>query len=190
MKKFLELDGEDEIVDVLSQLGTLQIPSSLVDKDLPKELNPLEKFLCLVYKAMGVFNLPKLRWELFRTRNMEGENLPPTRGALLLRIMRANYACARDKSYVERNPQLPSIESSGWKLEDSRYRPILCVELPAPKAVLELTKCGCKTGCKRRNCNCFKNGLPCTPLCKCYHDNCENPMQGKERSSSEIQEED
>ena len=100
MKKFLELDGEDEIVDVLSQLGTLQIPSSLVDKDLPKELKPLEKFLCLVYKAMGVFNLPKLRWELFRTRNMEGENLPPTRGALLPHIMRANYACARDKSYV------------------------------------------------------------------------------------------
>ena len=153
VKKFLELDEDDEIVNVLSRLGTLSIPSRLVDGDLPNELKPPERFVCMVYKDMGVYELRKLRWELFRTRNMEGENLPPTRGALLPHIMRVNYVCARDKSYVQRNLRLTSIESSCWKLEESRYMPILCAELPAPKAVLELRKCACKTGCKKGNCS-------------------------------------
>ena len=189
MKKFLEVDEEHEIVDVLSRQGTLSIPSSMINGDLPQELKPLEKFLCMVCKDIGIYDLPKLRWELIRSRNMEGENLPPTRGALLPHIMRVNYVCARDKSYVQRNPELPPVERSGWKLEDSRYMPILCSELPAPKAVLELTKCACKTGCKKGQCNCYKNGLPCTPLCKYHLTGCENPMRVQQLGEEEDEDE-
>ena len=43
---------------------------------------------------------------------------------------------------------------------------------PAPKAVIELTKCGWKLGCVGSRCKCYSNKLPCTPLCKCFATEC------------------
>ena len=47
---------------------------------------------------------------------------------------------------------------------------------PAPKAVVELTNCGCKGDCKR-NCSCHRHSLPCTPLCKCGVVECSNAIR-------------
>ena len=44
---------------------------------------------------------------------------------------------------------------------------------PAPVAVLELIKCGCKTSCKC-HLSCKKNNLPCTALCKSHNSYCSN----------------
>ena len=79
----------------------------------------------------------------------------------------------RDKSYSVMHPDLPPLEQSGWSLERGIYVPVRCLKLPAPKAVIELTKCGCKSGCKGK-CGCFKNMLPCTPLCKYSSGDCGN----------------
>ena len=51
--------------------------------------------------------------------------------------------------------------------------PLRCTKPPAPDAVINLVKCGCKTGCVR-NCSCKKNGISCTELCKCFDDGCLN----------------
>ena len=79
----------------------------------------------------------------------------------------------RDKSYPVNHPELSPIEENGWNLEEGAYVPVRCITIPASKGVIELTKCFCKSGCKGR-CSCSKNGLPCTPLCKCYVGDCEN----------------
>ena len=101
--------------------------------------------------------------------------LPPTRSALLPHIIRANYIAMRDKSYLANCPTLPPIEEHGWSVKDDRYVPVRCLTLLAPRAVIELTKCGCKSGCRAAaRCTCLKNGLPCTPLCKCFVDDCAN----------------
>ena len=50
---------------------------------------------------------------MFRSKNLEGEMLPPTRAVLLPHITRANYIAMHDKSYVTRSPDLPAIEQSG-----------------------------------------------------------------------------
>ena len=92
---------------------------------------------------------------------------------LLPHITRTNYTAMRDKSYVTRSPDLPVIEQNGWRLDKGVYVPVHNPALPAPRAVIELTKCGCKTGCARK-CSCCNNGLPCTPLCKCYDKYCTN----------------
>ena len=52
-------------------------------------------------------NIPDLRWKSFLTRNLEGENLPPSRPALFQHCLRVNAFCMRDKSYTEKCPQLP-----------------------------------------------------------------------------------
>ena len=100
--------------------------------------------------------------------------LPPTLAALLPHIIRANYVTMQDKSYLTDCPEFLSIEENGWNLlESGCYIPVKCLALPAPKAVLELIKCGCKAGCKGW-CSCSINSLPYTPLSKCYSGDCAN----------------
>ena len=72
-----------------------------------------------------------------------------------------------DKSYTTSCTDLPPIKENGWSEHQGAYVPVMCLSLPAPQAVIELTKCGYKSNCKGQ-CSCFKNGLPCTPLCKCF----------------------
>ena len=62
----------------------------------------------------------------------------------------------RDKSYISPNPYLPPLEENGWLLPEGVYVP------PAPRAVLELVKCGCRTLCKLTYSS-AKNKLLCTP---------------------------
>jgi len=71
--------------------------------------------------------------------------LPPTRTMLLSHIQRANFVRTANKAYLTTHPQLPSLEDCGWVIEDGVLFPVWCLELPAPKAVLELIKCGCKS---------------------------------------------
>lgn len=58
-------------------------------------------------------------------------------------------------------------------MEGGVYFPVRCFKLPAPRAVIELIICVCNTSCKTR-CSGLKNGLPCTPLCKCHGSDYEN----------------
>ena len=138
-------------VTYFRQLSDGIIRTDLVDGDLPQQVKDLERFVCQVYSSTGPTNLPALRWQLFRSKNLEGEMLPPTRAALLPHITRANFIAMRDKSHVTRSP-----EQNSWQLGKGVYVPVqsASLALPAPRAVLELTKCGCKTGCTGR-CGCW-----------------------------------
>ena len=59
-------------------------------------------------------------------------------------IQRVNYICARDKSYILAKQDLQSRENHGWNKIDGSFQPTTSLNLPAPKAVMELVKCGCK----------------------------------------------
>ena len=107
---YMKLDESDSVVTCFRQLGDGAIPTELVDGDLPPQVKDLERFVCQVYSSTGATDLPALRWQLFRSKNLEGEMLPPTRAALLPHITRANYIAMRDKSYVTRSPDLPAID--------------------------------------------------------------------------------
>ena len=100
---------------------------------------------------------------LCRSKNLEGEMLSPTRASLLPHTHRANYVTMWDKSYQKNCPELPPIEENGWNLEDGGYVPVRCLALPAPRAVLELIKCGCKAGCKGR-CSCSNHTFQMTMM--------------------------
>ena len=160
------------------EMGPLS-STELIDGNLPGEMQPLEHFVCHVYSANGPQTLPQLCWELFRSKNMVSEMLPPTRATLLPHIQRTNFVCMVNKAYVTTHPQLPSLEDCGWVLEDGAIFPLRCLELPAPQAVLELIKCGSKSSVCARNCSCVKNDLPCTLLCKCHDQGCQNVRHEK-----------
>ena len=81
-------------------------------------------------------------------KNLEGENLPPTLPALLPHLMRANFMAMRDTSYTLNCPIVPPLEENGWTVIESGYIHVRCICLPAPKAVIELIKCACKSDCR------------------------------------------
>ena len=180
--EYLKLDPDDPIIDAFKRLGPDTLTASkLVHGKLPEPVQPLERFVCLVYKLnRGPYLLPQARWELFKTRNLESEMLPPTRSTLLPHIQRTSCVCSMNKAYVTTHPPEHPMEEHGWekKEESSQYTIVRCVQPPAPKAVLELIKCECKSSGCSHNCSCRKNRLPCTPLCKCHNLGCTNVVRG------------
>ena len=44
----------------------------------------------------------------------------------------------------------------------------------APPAILDVSSCGCKTGCGSNHCGCRRANQECTALCKCDCAKCTN----------------
>ena len=170
----MKLPNDDPAIKCFQDFGVDKITPHLNNEDLPPQVKALGAFVCNVCSAVGLTAIPALRWHLFRFKNLEGETLSPTRAALLPHLMRANYMAMRDKTYPMRRPNLPPIEQNGWEVQDDKFIPVRCFSLPATRAVIELTKCGCRSDCSESRCSCYKNVLPCTPLCKCNRGVCEN----------------
>ena len=173
---YTKLEEHNAIISCLQELGNGTLQKELVHNELPPDVSLLESFVCDVYCFTGSRNVPSLRWEVFHTANDEGGMLPPICAALLPHITCAIYITMHDKWYVTNQPTLLPIDQNGWYMEDGMYMPVCCLILPAPRAVIEIKKCGFKTECKER-CSCTRNGLPCTPLCKRFSGDC-----GKEHS--------
>ena len=120
---YLRLGENDLAIKTLQELVNGPIPMELVDGEMPEQFNGLERSVCRVDSTTGPFTIPSLWWELFRSKNLEGEMLPPTRAALLPHIACVNYISMRDKSYTTTCPNLPPIEDNGWSLENGVYVP-------------------------------------------------------------------
>ena len=89
----------------------------LDDGNLPAQYRLLEHFVCKVYFQVSTIDaLSSLRWQLFRKKNLNGEKQPPTRGTLVLHILRANYMSQRDKFYITAKPVLSALEYNEWKI--------------------------------------------------------------------------
>ena len=163
---FLRIPTDDDpIINAMQQFGET---SFSIDEHLPA----FEKFVCRAYGSTSIETVSELRWELFRCKEKEAEKLPPTRGALIPHIQRANYFASVCKGYRSSNPTLADT-SGGYDRIGDTLVPIMSLELPAPEYLLELVKCGCKAGCTPTSkCSCVSNGFDCIPQCKCS--DCQN----------------
>ena len=136
-KVFLQCD--DLILNALATLGTANELSSEIYQEL-------ERFVCLLYKSKSHSSVGSLRWFLYSNKEAEAESLPPTSSALRLHIMRANFITIIWKKADKKFQLLPPVCNFGWKSEsDSYIAPLRCTKPPAPDAVINLVKCGCKT---------------------------------------------
>jgi len=89
--------------------------------------------LCAVFVIQRVWkHCYQYRCKLFRSKNLDGEMLPPT-SAVLPHILCANYITMRDKSYQTSCPELPLIEANEWR-KDCMFQ--LGVLLFLPRAVI------------------------------------------------------
>ena len=177
-KEFLKSD--DAILTALTQLGNgEQLPSLITLEDI-------ERFVVNTYaknKDSGLTTLPQVRWYLFSKCQCDAASLPPTMSALKFKIFRSHYVCMVLKRAHLPYQQLPNPENYGWELNGDSLDPIMTDNLPAPIALIELSMCSCKTGCKTGRCRCLKHDLVCTDMCKCK--NCEN--DGSDNSDDEFE---
>ena len=79
----------------------------------------------------------------------------------------------RDKSYTQKCPKLPPSEENGFKCIGDIYLPITWLNLPAPKAVMELTMCKFKKGYINR-CSCFSNFCHAHLCVNVFYHLCDN----------------
>ena len=99
----LELPNDDDVIRTFQQFGKLSLlVEDFVDNKLPFTVAPSEKLVCSVYapEDCSIRTIPELRWELFRSKNLKGEKLPPTLPTLCPHIMRSNFITEKDKSYT------------------------------------------------------------------------------------------
>ncbi|KAL9968953.1 hypothetical protein ACROYT_G021106 [Oculina patagonica] len=99
--------------------------------ELPTQVKDLEEIVCQVYCKAGPTTLAELRWELFRSRNLEAEMLPPMPASLLPYIIRANFKAMRDISLTTSCPDLPSLKENCFSEHQGAYVPVMCLSLPA-----------------------------------------------------------
>ena len=91
----------------------MELVSSVESNSLMTDPYIKENMPLTIYSSKSPTTLLSLRWELFRSKNLEGEMLPPTRAALLPHVLHANYVAMRHKAYLTNFLELPLIEVNG-----------------------------------------------------------------------------
>ena len=61
--------------------------------------------------------------------------------------------------------QLPPPESDGRHIDAEILKPVLTTRDPAPRSLLELTRCQCRRSMCHASCSCSGTGLPCIESC-------------------------
>ena len=140
-------------------------------------LTTLASFVCSVYSPRGINikTISELRWHLFCKHMAESDKLPPTIGALRQHVLRVHIQAKvwGQASIALQDPQPDPLHNGYHKDTDGQLRPTMTDALPAPKAIIEMVSCQCKTDCSSARCSCRSNNLSCTDLCQCSSD-CEN----------------
>ena len=147
-------DGlKEEIIDGLTQL--------VLDLYQPK-------------RPSNINTLGQLRWYLFSKFQYDSEELPPTSSALRFAIYRSHLVCNTWRKSLFPAPSYLNPEEYGWEYDTNNnfYEAVMTDQLAAPKHIVELCICKCKTGCESLRCSFKKNDLVCTEMCMC--NDCKN----------------
>ena len=127
-------------------------------------IDSLERFVVRLYSRNQV---PKdLRWRMFTKQQADSHKLPPTSEAFRQKILRSHYTAMVWKQSHIASQTLPQPTDYGWRLDDdNQYEPVTTTLLPAPKSIIHLAVCSCKTKCVTMRCKCKKNNLKCSEMC-------------------------
>ena len=94
------------------------------------------------------------------TSSVQPRSIPPTSAALKYHSLRVYYQVQEWIGVDTLDPK-----EWGWKICEGRMVPLTTDLEAAPRDLLEIVRCTCRTGCSTVRCSCRKNGLPCTFGC-------------------------
>ena len=151
-----------EASPVFSKLS--QYPLTVEDGDLEMP----EKFVILMYdRSSTAATVGEARLDMFARKQRPYEAIPPTRAALLQHTRRAAYqaGCVWAQA-TQCQPEIENPANWGWQLLGEEWQIFWTANSPIAQSCQQLTKCGCKSGC-RWKCKCYILGMNCTTLCAC-----------------------
>ncbi|KAK3886046.1 hypothetical protein Pcinc_009779 [Petrolisthes cinctipes] len=147
----------------------------------------LERYTCQLYmSSTQLSSVQEVRWLLFSKKQYIDQQLLPTQAAPHQMIKRANYVALVWKACDTPQPNFPAPTLHGWRQDEDRLQDVSTTMPPAPKAVLQFIKCGCKGKCITMSCSCCKHNLKCTDMCASCQPNCEH--RNNDNSSSTVNE--
>lgn len=153
----------------------------------------LASFVCAAYSPKGIYikTISELRWHLFCKHMAESDKLPPTLGALRQHVLRVHIQARvwGQASIALQEPQLDPLQNGYHKESDGQLKPTMTDALPAPKAIIEMVSCQCKTDCSSARCSCRTNNLCCTDLCRCGSV-CQNDEDTQNKHETDDDEDD
>lgn len=156
--------SSDAYQNTLQTLGSAFAPTDQL-------LSACERLVCAIY-GYDSDDVNEVRYALFCAKAAESSQLPPTRDALRLHVRRANYQAGIWQRALESQPTLPHPTGHGWTADGEDLVIQWTTLPPAPRDVLLLLSCQCRTGCTSGRCSCHHASLPCTDVCNC--ENCQN----------------
>ena len=137
-----------------------------------KLLRDCERGLCQVY-GFDTHNINDVRYDML-SKGAESHQIPPTKDALRLHILRANYQAYIWKHALNGHFIAPSPHGHGWLVKDFKISILWMRKDPAPKALLEFLHCKTCKKCDTYRCLCKKSGFQCSDICGCSALHCEN----------------
>ena len=145
-----------------------------IDRD--GELAPIEQFVCHLYGIPEQSSVDQATLHLFCKAKKGLEMLPPTKDALELHTIRANYQAKILLLADQQHIQVSSpMDTSAWINEEVCLNAVWTRLPPIPDACLELVTCGCKSKCRTVRCSCFRKDIKCSYTCSCDAIECSNP---------------
>lgn len=157
--------ADNDILDEFAAYGSEEVLQDSL-------IRQMERFMCILYRKAGSISdsINDLRWTIFAQTGKEGRQLPPTKGTLIPHIHRAYYMALTWKMSVTPCPYLPLPTDYYWTKTEEGLKPVMCINPPAPQALMELQKCGCRASdnrCGTSRCKCFASEVCCTNMCGC-----------------------
>src|SRR6218665_574472 len=159
--------------DVISSLQMLSTEAEVTQTMLAN----LASFVCAAYspKGININTIFELRWYLVCKHMAESDKLPPTLVALRQHVLRVHIQARvwGQASIALQELQLDPLKNGHHKDSEGQLKSTMTDALPAPKAIIEMVSCHCKTDCSSARCSCRTNNLSCTDLCRCGSE-CQN----------------
>ena len=148
-----------------------------------------ENALVILYNGDPGQNLNALRFKNFQEKVLksykyvDARELPPTSEAAKFHCLRVYYQI---QVWMGKSEHLDP-KKWGWEIASDQLMPIKTDMPPAPKELLNIFRCNCKTGCSTKRCTCRRHALECTPACgECRGLSCSNLPQHVDSDDNDI----
>ena len=144
MNAFLSLDDNDPIVEMISRHGEGPISMSTDDVSIcqPVLNHWRHSYAGCMFRKAQPGSYPECAGNFSEQKILRAKCFPPTVGTLIPHAERVKLLYGmRDRGNTSPHHSLPNIEGNGWS---EKGLPIKCLVPTAPRAVVELVKCGCK----------------------------------------------
>ena len=140
-----------------------------------------EQFLCSLYtqSLKAGTTCDSVRYWLFCQRKQRNEGLCPTSDSLSQHIKRANFQTMVWRRALLAKQDIPDPVGHGWEEDGASLVHQMMTKDPAPINLPELVTC------RRKDCICEINGLPCTEACSCLSEDCANPKNHYNNGASD-----